>query len=203
MKQKKTLLILVIVFVAVLVAAGALYNRLGDQVETQQLAVQGETVSVPRDEPDETIDKDATEPALQMAPDFTVYDGEGNPFKLSDFRGTPVVLNFWASWCGPCQMEMPDFDEKAAELDGKVQFMMVNLTDGSQETVETASGFITQAGYTFPVFYDKDQAGAYAYGVYSIPTTYFIDGEGQLVAYASGAISAEVLQKGIDMIYKP
>ena len=195
MNQKKTLWILILALVLLIAGAGALYNGLRDQVETQQLATQGETVTVPAG-----TAPDATDPAAQYAPDFAVYDLEGNAVRLSEFRGTPVVLNFWASWCGPCKLEMPDFDEKAKELEGKVQFLMVNLTDGSQETVETASAFIAQQGYTFPVFYDTDQAAAYAYGVYSIPTTYFIDAEGYGVAYASGAISGDVLQQGIDMI---
>ena len=149
---------------------------------------------------DTTPVEEETAPADVPAPDFTVVDKDGNPVKLSDFIGKPIVLNFWASWCGPCKMEMPDFDEKAAELEGKVQFLMVNLTDGAQETVETASAFIESQGYTFPVFYDTDQSAAYAYGVYSIPTTYFIDAEGYGIAYASGAISGDLLQSGIDMI---
>ena len=195
MNQKKTLLILILALVVLIAGAGVLYNNLSDQVDTQQLATQGETVTVPAG-----TSPDATEPVQQFAPDFTVYDLEGNPHKLSDFRGMPVVLNFWASWCGPCKMEMPDFNEKAAELEGKVQFLMVNLTDGSQETVETASAFIAAQGYTFPVFYDADQEAAYVYGVRSIPTTYFIDAQGYAIAYAGGAIGADVLQKGIDMI---
>ena len=197
MNQKKTLLILVLALVLLIAGAGVLYKGLSGQVEAQQLATQGETVTVPLG-----TEPDATQPAPQFAPDFTVYDAEGNAYRLSDFRGTPVVLNFWASWCGPCKMEMPDFDEKAKELEGKVQFLMVNLTDGAQETVETASAFIAAQGYTFPVFYDTDQAAAYAYGVYSIPTTYFIDAAGYGIAYASGAISGELLQSGIDMIYE-
>ena len=195
MNNKKTLLILVLALVVLITGAGVLYNHLSDEVDTQQLATQGETVTVPAGTAPES-----TGPVQQFAPDFTVYDLEGNAYRLSDFRGKPVVLNFWASWCGPCKMEMPDFDEKAKELDGKVQFLMVNLTDGSQETVETASAFIASQGYTFPVFYDTDQQAAYAYGVYSIPTTYFIDAEGYGIAYASGAIGADVLQAGIDMI---
>ena len=195
MNQKKTLLILILALVLLIAGAGALYNGLSDEIDTQQLATQGETVTVPAD-----AVPDATSAAPQYAPDFTVFDLDGNAYRLSDFRGTPVVLNFWASWCGPCKLEMPDFDEKAKELAGQVQFLMVNLTDGTQETVASASAFIAQEGYTFPVLYDTQQSAAMAYGVYSIPTTYFIDANGYGVAYASGAISAEILQQGIDMI---
>ena len=195
MDQKKTLLILGLALVLLIAGAGLLYNGLSEQLELDRLAVRGETVTVAGETAPE-----ATVETQELAPDFTVYDADGNAYRLSDFRGTPVVLNFWASWCGPCKSEMPDFDEKAAQLAGKVQFLMVNLTDGAQETVETASAFIEAQGYTFPVFYDTDQSAAYAYGVYSIPTTYFIDAGGHGVAYASGAIGADILQKGIDMI---
>ena len=135
-----------------------------------------------------------------MAPNFTVYDGTGQAVKLSDFRGKPVVLNFWASWCGPCKREMPDFNAACSEFDGQVQFLMVNLTDGTHETVEIASEFISEQGYTFPVYYDTQSMAASVYGVSSIPTTYFIDAEGYAVARAVGAINAAALQNGIQMI---
>ena len=135
-----------------------------------------------------------------LMPDFTVYDADGNPVQLSDFRGKPVVLNFWASWCGPCKSEMPDFDAKAAELNGKVAFLMVNLTDGYQETVDSASAFIQEQGYTFPVYYDTDLSAAQAYGVSSVPVTYFIDAEGYFVAWARGAMTEDMLQQGVDML---
>ena len=135
------------------------------------------------------------------APDFTVYDKDGKPVKLSDMKGTPVVLNFWASWCPPCKAEMPEFDEIAKEYAGKVEFMMVNLTDGVQETQEKAQAFIDSMGYTFPVYFDKDSDAAYKYGVQSIPTTIFIDANGDLVAGAPGAIDGETLRYGISMIY--
>ena len=145
----------------------------------------------------------ATEEAKIMAPDFTVYDFDGNEVKLSDYLGKPVVLNFWASWCGPCKMEMPDFDEKHQELGSDVQFLMINLTDGKTETVEGASSFIASMGYTFPVFYDTSSMAAALYGVSAIPTTFFIDAEGYAIAQATGAIDGNTLQTGIDLIFKP
>ena len=134
------------------------------------------------------------------APDFTVYDADGNAYKLSDFRGKPVVLNFWASWCGPCKNEMPDFDAAYAQYGDQIHFLMVNLTDGSSETVQSASSFIAGAGYSFPVYFDTDMDAAAVYGISSIPVTYFIDANGYLVAQGRGSLSADNLQKGIDML---
>jgi len=193
MNKKTTLIILVLVIVLLIAGASVLYNRLGEELAPEQLAV-AET-----SHPEET----GTEPPRIPAPDFTVYDAAGNAVKLSDYFGKPIILNFWASWCGPCKMEMPDFNKKSQELDGDVQFLMINMTDGGRETVETASGFIEEQGYTFPVFFDTTSEAAYTYGAYSLPTTFFIDAEGNAVAQATGAISGETLQRGIDMIYKP
>ena len=152
------------------------------------------------EEANETTETGATE-EYDPAPDFTIYNKEGKAVKLSDMKGTPVVLNFWASWCPPCKAEMPEFDEIAKEYAGKVEFMMVNLTDGQSETQESAQAFIDSMGYTFPVYFDKDSDAAYKYGIQSIPTTIFIDANGNLVAGATGAIDGETLRYGISMIY--
>jgi peroxiredoxin len=138
--------------------------------------------------------------AKTQTPDFVVYDADGNEVRLSDYFGKPIVLNFWASWCGPCQMEMPDFNEKFLAIGEEVNFLMVNLTDGSRETVQKASAFVTEKGYSFPVLYDTQSEAATTYGVYSIPTTYFIDSDGYAVTQASGAIDGVPLQRGSDMI---
>ena len=94
---------------------------------------------------------------------------------------------------------MPDFHEKYLEIGDEVHFLMVNMT-GGRETLSNAKAFISEKGYTFPVFYDIDTDAAMIYEVYSLPTTYFIDEEGHLVAQATGAISSDTLQRGIDMI---
>ena len=140
------------------------------------------------------------EESANTAPDFTVYDLDGNPVKLSDFRGKPVILNFWASWCGPCKAEMPDLESAYLEYGEEVQFLTVNLTDGRSETVESASAYITQQGYTFPVYYDTALEAAYAYEVNSIPRTYFIDAQGNLLSAVTQMITAEQLQAGIDLL---
>lgn len=143
---------------------------------------------------------DSGENAAETAPDFTMTDASGEEVKLSDFFGKPVVLNFWASWCGPCKSEMPHFEEAYQKYGEDINFVIVNLTDGSRETVETASAFIEEQGYTFPVYFDTSTEGAMTYGTYSIPVTYFIAADGTPVAQASGALDAATLQKGLDMI---
>ena len=192
MTNKKVLLILVLVFAVLLVGASVLYNQLSQRVDMDQLATQGP----PATEPTESEETEETRPNRKMAPDFTVYDAEGNKVRLSDYFGKPIVLNFWASWCGPCQMEMPEFQEKYLEYGAEVQFLMVNVWDAKEEGAK----YIQSKGYTFPVFYDTDSQAAAVYGIYSIPTTFFIDAEGNAVAQATGAINAELLQKGIGMI---
>lgn len=190
MENNKKWIIVLLVFALVMVGAYALYTQLGSQYAQEPLETESQ----------KTTDHTTEEEPVKLAPDFVVYDINGKEVKLSDFFGKPIVLNFWASWCGPCKMEMPDFNEKYQEIGDQVQFLMINVTDGSRETVEIASAFIAQQGFAFPVFFDITQNAAYVYSTYSLPTTYFIDAKGQVIARAVGAISAETLQKGINMI---
>lgn len=212
MKKKIGWIVLALGLVVLIAGASVLYNKYSAEVETERLMTADSAQAEIKEEDSEETATEADESAetsedaaddtqeLVMAPDFTVYDADGNAMNLSDFIGKPTIVNFWASWCGPCQMEMPDFDEYYKEYGENVNFLMVNMTDGSQETLESAKEFVENSGYSFPVYYDTDIDAAMTYGVNSIPSTYFIDAEGHAIARTQGMIDADTLLYGIKMI---
>ena len=187
--MNKKILTVVAVVVAVALFAGAyfLYDYLSDRVDVEDptLTETGETTG------------EIEEDNKFAAPDFNITDADGNTVSLSDFKGKPVVLNFWASWCDPCKSEMPHF-EAAYKADTDVEFMMVNVTSG--DTKRNAEKLIADKGYTFPVYYDVDGTVSKTYAASPLPTTYFIDSEGYFVTYAVGALSAERLDAYLDLL---
>ena len=191
--NKKGLIVLIIAFALVIVGASLLYNKFSKDNAPENLLIY--------EEKEGELENEEKKEEF-MAPDFTVYDKDGNAVKLSDLKGKPVVLNFWASWCPPCKREMPDFNEKYLELGEDVHFMMVNITDGYQETKASAEKYLATTNYSFPVYFDTDLDGAYTYGISSVPQTFFIDENGVLITMAQGAIRGNSLQKGIDLIYE-
>lgn len=202
-KNTKTLLAL-IAFIIFLAAAGIIYSKLAERHPAENpfstLGQQTQQAQDPEDESDTSPNPDGEEEKL-MAPDFTAVDGDGNEIRLSDYRGVPVVLNFWASWCGPCRSEMPTFNKVSREYTGdQLVFLMVDLVDGQRETLETGKQYIDENGFTFRVLYDTKQEGAYSYGIRSIPSTLFIDKDGYVLAGYEGAMSEEILRLGIDLI---
>lgn len=131
------------------------------------------------------------------APDFIAENENESDVSFSSYFGKPIVLNLWASWCSPCKEEMPYF-EQAYKDNSDIRFLMVNMTTGDSKS--DAKAFINDNGYTFPVLYDIYGEAAVAYEAQSLPMTFFIDKNGELVTYAVGALSEQQLQEGIDLI---
>ena len=146
--------------------------------------------------------KDSTKESEKVkATDFVVYDENLKEVKLSDYLGTPVVLNFWASWCPPCKSEMPSFNEMSKKYSkDKVAILMINLTDGQRETMSTAKQFIEDNNYNMKVLFDNKMNAANSYNISAIPRTIFIDKDGYIVKDDSGAISKEELESQIKLL---
>ena len=191
-------LLIALALAVLLGAALLLYPRLAALTQRDALVQTSDGSQAP--DSSQASDGSSQEQAPQAAPDFTVTDQEGNQVSLSDFQGQPVVLNFWASWCGPCQQEMPHFEEAYQEYGQEIHFLMVNLTGSRDETVETAQAFIQENAYSFPIYFDASYSASIAYGVSGVPVTYFIDAQGGLVAWANGMLDQDTLERGIGMI---
>jgi cytochrome c biogenesis protein CcmG, thiol:disulfide interchange protein DsbE len=131
------------------------------------------------------------------APDFTVTDTQGKTFKLSELRGTPVVLNFWATWCPPCRAELPELQAGSQRLAGQVA--IVGLNQG--EAPEVVRAFAQQMGLSFQVPLDEHMDVSATYGVRSLPTTFFIDRSGVIRDMQIGPLTEATLAQHLSEIY--
>jgi peroxiredoxin len=126
------------------------------------------------------------------APDFELLDLSGETVRLSDYLGRPVILNFWATWCAPCRIEMPELERAQAEFgdDGPVV-----LTINQEESAEKVGEFLDEVGLTLPALLDSDAAVGKAYGAFFLPTTVIVDEDGRVAAIHRGMISRDELNK--------
>ena len=182
MKNKKTLIVLAAVLVLLLIAAAAAYPKLAKQVQPSA------PTDAAKDAAGETAPADA-----DPAPDFTVYDAAGNEVKLSDFKGKPVIVNFWASWCPPCKAELPYFEAAYQQYGDRIVFLMVDLADGNSETQESGARYVSESGYTFPVYFDLSGSASGAYQLYSIPQTVAVDENGKITFSQIGSLPEDTV----------
>lgn len=197
MKKGDKFVLLALAFVALMILA-----VMGYRILTENYVPQG---TVPSQIADSNTDNAGSVSGSQeessdsdtddLAPDFTILDMAGNEVHLSDYFGKPIILNFWATWCGPCKSELPAFNNMYEKYKNDVHFLFINLTDGSRETIDGVTQFMEDEGYTFPVYFDTTMEAATKYGAYSIPTTFLIDNEGIPVHSQMGAMPEEAIEQ--------
>lgn len=171
--------------------SGSLAGSDPQPTPTVQATQQPEATNTPEatDTPEES---QAPIPAL----DFTLTDQFGNTHTLDQYKGKTILLNFWATWCGPCRSEMPDLQAVYEDYGNNEKDLVVlgvaapNL--GQEGSAEDISAFLEENGYTYPTLMNEDASLFYSYGISSFPTTFMIDKNGNVYGYIMGAQSREV-----------
>lgn len=151
---------------------------------------------------DETTEETTDERQVIPAPDFTLIDQYGVEHTLSDYKGQLVFLNFWATWCGPCQKEMPDIQaiyEEYGLNEGELVVLGVanpksaEYPNSNDVTAEEVAAFLEEGGYTYPVVMDLSGEVFYQYGIRAFPTTFMIDKAGNVYGYITGGLTREMM----------
>lgn len=136
----------------------------------------------------------------QLAPNFVLTDLQGSSVQLSDFKGKKVLVNFWATWCPPCRVEMPHMQSIFEDFEDKdVVILGVNMTL-TEEASEDVQAFVNEQQLTFPIVMDEEGDVMQTYQVFAYPTTYLLDTEGVIREKFQGAISYEIMEDYISRI---
>jgi thiol-disulfide isomerase/thioredoxin len=193
--MKKSIIIwtMAIILVAVAVYSTYQYNNKSNASALPPTSSQTESTanqSSPEEEIVDSID----------ALDFTLEDMSGNKVTLSDYKGKTILLNFWASWCGPCKYEMPFIEQLYKESkDSDLVIVTVNL----EEPKTIISEFLTDNKYSFPVWLDSEGAVASQYGVKGIPLSLLINKDFKIVSAHEGQMNDyEMLKEFVDQVKK-
>lgn len=129
------------------------------------------------------------------APDFTLRDLHGNPVRLSSFRGRGIVLNFWATWCGPCRREIPWFIQLQKQYGPSgLQVIGISMDEGGDKTVEQ---FVEKTGIDYPILIDDGRVSTLYGATEILPTTYYISRNGMVLAFVKGVLGKDKVEANI------
>ena len=131
-----------------------------------------------------------------LAPQFTLTSTLGEEIALADYRGRPVVLNFWATWCPPCRAEMPQFQATSSKFNG--QAIVLGIDQGEPSSI--VGDFGNSLGITYPLLIDQDNSVNRLYGISALPTTVFVDSQGLIREVYAGIVSQAVLEDRIERL---
>ena len=212
MNNKKGLIIALVALVAIVALASVAYASLAPKAQ-QQMQSNDSAQTSSSNTTSSTADGDGTQDATGSSsstngsagkdsegtateedlkfPDFTVLDIDGNPVTLSSMQGKPVFMSFWATWCPKCIEEAPAIQKLYESYGDRVNFMMINVTDGSRETKEMAIEWYQAQDYTYPIYLDTELEASSIAGMRYLPTLFILDAQGNAVYAESGAMTEE------------
>lgn len=182
MRRQAFVLILAVILAGIAVYQNRSVNMFDQKTDTQ-------TGNSPVSQPIEELPKVGFK-----APSFTLKALDGKSYSLPSSTGKPVIINFWASWCGPCRLEAPELVKLYDKYKRKLEIYAVNMT--TQDTAEDAKAFADAFGFTFPVLLDDDKKTTVSkrYRVQAIPTTFFVDKNGFIVDKITGIADPQTLE---------
>lgn len=190
--KNKSLIIIIAALVAIVAVAAVVYPSLSEKAQQQ---LQADT-SAEENTGNEKNTLSSDSEAYKKFEGIKFYDKDGKEIQLTDMLGKPILINFWATWCGYCVMEMPDFEKAYKEYGDEIQFVFIN----PDESINTGESFLSSEGFEIPAYYDLDHIAAYAFSVRSYPTTIAIDRNGEIKYLRPGMINADTLNSIIDSI---
>lgn len=175
--------------------------------EAKESTAAEDTTAESQSDEGESGEAKSGEDSLLPAIDFTLTDQFGKTHSLSDYKGKTIFLNFWATWCPPCRAEMPDIQKlyETYDTEGDDALIVLGVAApnyGDEKDEEGIKNFLKENGYTYPVLMDTDAELFSAYGIYSYPTTFMIDRDGNVFGYASGQLSEDTMKSIIEQTMK-
>lgn len=138
-----------------------------------------------------------------MAPDFTLLSATEEPVTLSALQGQPVLVNLWASWCGPCRAEMPAM-QRVYDLYREAGFVVLAVNATNQDSLEAANRFVAEHGLEFPILFDVDGSVSARYRLQALPSSFFIGRDGRIQEVIIGGPMAEaLLRTRVEALLRP
>lgn len=199
MKNTVKIIALVLIFAAAMTGAIWGYKQLtkGENAPEKEIILETK-------EPKETNEgtQEIKEEPLTQYKDFTVYTVDKTPVSLSNVleNNKPVIINYWATWCGYCKAEMPDFNQCYLEYGDKVEFMMIDICGNGNDDRSKAAKYVAEEGFSFPVYYDDELSALSSYYTSGYPTTIVFDAKGNLLYNRSGMLTKDQLEYIIEQI---
>lgn len=179
---------------------------ISSQEETKQESLEEDEELAQQEESSQQEEKEVEKDVI-AAIDFTLTDQYGNEHTLSQYKGKVVFLNFWATWCPPCRKELPDIEELYHEYgENKGEVVILGVANPkSKDNINTREldrdgviSFLEENGYTFPVVFDETGEILAKYYVSVFPTTFIIDKEGNIIGYAAGMLTKDIMKNAIE-----